>query len=119
MLGLVARYADGYNSTWHLTPESMVERFATVDAACRVAGRDPATLRHTSGSYVALPGSDGQVPPQRLASIRTSPEDLAERLYGFHRAGADHFTLSLEPFDAAGLERCGRTIETLRKLERQ
>lgn len=117
MLGLVAKYADGYNTTWHVSPETMVERFANVDAACQVAGRDPATLLHTAGSYVALPDGAGNVPIQLRASIRTSPEDLAERLHAFHLAGAEHFTLSLEPWDAAGLERCGRAIEVLRKLE--
>jgi probable F420-dependent oxidoreductase len=118
MLGLVARYADGYNTTWHVRPELMVERFASVDAACRAIGRDPATLRHTAGSYVALPGPGEEPPPQLRPSIRTTPEGLAEHLHAYHQAGADHFTLSVEPFTAAGLERCGRAIETLRKLER-
>jgi probable F420-dependent oxidoreductase len=117
MLGLVARYADAFNSTWHVSPETMVERFADVDAACRANNRDPATLLHTSGSYVALPGPDGAAPPQLRPTIRTSPDDLAERLHAFHQAGAAHMTLSVEPYDAAGLERCGRMIERLREIE--
>ena len=28
-------------------------------------------------------------------------------------------TISVEPWDVAGLERCGRTIEALRRLESQ
>jgi hypothetical protein len=95
----------------------MVERFADVDAACRANNRDPATLLHTSGSYVALPGPDGAAPPQLRPTIRTTPDDLAERLHVFHQAGAAHMTLSVEPYDAAGLERCGRMIERLREIE--
>jgi probable F420-dependent oxidoreductase len=115
MLGLVARYADGYNTTWHVSPATMVERFASADDTCRAAGRDPATLLHTAGSYVALPDANGNVPVQLRPTIRTSPEDLAERLHAFHQAGAAHFTISLEPWDAAGLERAGRAIELLRR----
>jgi probable F420-dependent oxidoreductase len=117
MLGLVARYADAFNTTWHVSPASMLERFADVDAACRAAGRDPATLLHTAGSCVALPASGEEPPPQRVATIRTDPQDLAERLLAFRAAGSDHHTLSVEPWDTAGLERCGKTIEILRKLE--
>jgi hypothetical protein len=95
----------------------MIERFADVDAACQSAGRDPATLLHTAGTYVALPADGEGPPPQRVPSIRTDPQDLAERLLAFHAAGSDHHTLSVEPWDVAGLERCGRAIELLRKLE--
>jgi probable F420-dependent oxidoreductase len=115
MLGLVARYADGYNTTWHVTPSTMVERFNAADEACRGIGRDPATLRHTAGSYVALPAPGETPPPQLRAKILTDPEGLAEHLHGFQQAGADHHTLSIEPWDAAGLERCGRAIEILRR----
>jgi len=117
MLGLVARYADGFNTTWHMSTHTMVARFADIDAACREAGRDPATLLHTAGSYVALPDEQGNVPIQLRATIRTNPNDLAEKLHAFHLAGAEHFTLSVEPWDSAGLERCGRAIEALRTLE--
>jgi probable F420-dependent oxidoreductase len=117
MVKLAARYADAFNSVWHTSPETMIPRFAEVDEACRVLGRDPASLRHTSGCYVALPAPGEQPPPQLRPSIRSTPEDLAERLHAFHQAGADHLTLSLEPWDAAGLERCGKLIEVLHKLE--
>ena len=95
----------------------MVERFASVDAACRAAGRDPATLLHTSGAYVALPAPGETLPPQLRPTIRATPEDLAERLHAFHQAGAAHMTLSVEPYTPAGLERCGRMIEALRRIE--
>jgi hypothetical protein len=117
MLGLVARYADAFNAVWHTSPDTMVPRFAEVDEACRLVGRDPATLLHTSGCYVALPASGETPPPQLRPSIRSTPEGLAEHLHAFHLAGAAHMTISVEPWDVAGLERCGKTIEALRKLE--
>jgi hypothetical protein len=117
MLGLVARYADAFNAVWHTSPDTMVPRFAEADEACRIVGRDPATLLHTSGCYVALPAPGEDPPPQLRPSIRSTPEGLAEHLHAFHLAGAAHMTISVEPWDVAGLERCGRMIEALRKLE--
>jgi probable F420-dependent oxidoreductase len=119
MLSLVARFADAYNATWFTSPEGMIERFASVDAACRAAGRDPATLFHTSGAYVALPARGETPPPQLRPTIQATPDELAERLHAFHEAGAAHMTLSLEPYTPAGIERCGRMIEALRRIERQ
>lgn len=119
MLGLVARYADAFNSVWHTSPETMVPQFAIADEACRAIGRDPSTLQHTSGCYVALPAPGEAPPPQLRPSIRSTPEGLAEQLHAFHQAGAAHMTISVEPWDVAGLERCGRTIEALRRLESQ
>ncbi len=116
MLGLVARYADGYNTVWPTRPGPMQERFAAVDAACREAGRDPSTLLHTSGAFVSILGRDGWTPNQARPSIDAPADELAARIHEFHQAGAQHFTLSLQPFDPDGLERAGRMIETLRKL---
>ncbi len=119
MLRLVARYADASNTTWHIRPDTMRERFQDVDAACREVGRDPATLQHTAGSYVAVAPPDEKVPVQMRPTIRATPEELARQLHAFHQAGAEHFTLSVEPWNLAGIERCGRMIEVLRKLEQQ
>jgi probable F420-dependent oxidoreductase len=116
MLRLVARYADAFNTVWPTQPEPMVERFAAVDAACREVGRDPATLLHTSGAFVAILGREGWTPNQARPSIDAPPDELAARLREFHLAGAQHMNLSLQPFDPDGLKQAGRMIETLRKL---
>ncbi|HEX5416617.1 MAG TPA: LLM class flavin-dependent oxidoreductase [Chloroflexota bacterium] len=118
MLGLVARYADAYNTVWHTRPDAMAAQFERVDAACRAADRDPQTLLHTSGSYVALPAPGQDAPPQLRPSIRATPEALAEQLLAFHAAGAAHLTLSVEPWNIAGIERCGRVIELIHKSNR-
>jgi probable F420-dependent oxidoreductase len=116
MLRLVARYADAYNAVWFTKPEQMTERFASIDAACREVGRDPATISHTAGAFVSLLGREGWTPKQPRPSIDASPDEVAEHLHAFHLAGAEHMTLSLQPWDADGLERAGRMIEALRKL---
>ncbi|HUX87458.1 MAG TPA: hypothetical protein VMW65_10690, partial [Chloroflexota bacterium] len=62
---------------------------------------------------------DEKVPIQMRPTIRATPDELAGQLHAFHQAGAEHFTLSVEPWNLAGIERCGRTIEALRKLEHE
>ncbi|HSO28992.1 MAG TPA: LLM class flavin-dependent oxidoreductase [Candidatus Sulfomarinibacteraceae bacterium] len=51
---LAARYADEFNLT-SSSPERAAERFAALDAACRAAGRDPATMTHSlmAGAMIA------------------------------------------------------------------
>jgi alkanesulfonate monooxygenase SsuD/methylene tetrahydromethanopterin reductase-like flavin-dependent oxidoreductase (luciferase family) len=118
MLGLVAWYADAYNTVWHTSPETMIAQFQAADEACRAGGRDPASLLHTAGTYVALPAPGEEPPPQLRPTIRTTPEGLAEQLLVFQAAGAVHLTLSMEPWDVAGIERCGRVIEIIRRAGR-
>src|SRR5688500_11346986 len=56
MLGIIARYADAWNTVWHGDPNAIVPQMAAVDEACRDAGRDPATLVRTAGGNIAMPG---------------------------------------------------------------
>ncbi len=60
MLQLTARYADAWNTAWHLTAESVTKAYAKLVAACQEVGRDPTTLDLTAGTYarVLLPGEE-------------------------------------------------------------
>ncbi|MFN8525689.1 MAG: TIGR03619 family F420-dependent LLM class oxidoreductase [Chloroflexota bacterium] len=117
MLGLVAKYAQAYNSVWHVETDQLDEPFGNARAACVAAGRDPATMRWTSGSYIRLEGYDLPVPPGTPRRLTGSYDDIAQRLHEFHLAGASHMTVSLEPYTTDGLERFARVIEKLRALE--
>jgi alkanesulfonate monooxygenase SsuD/methylene tetrahydromethanopterin reductase-like flavin-dependent oxidoreductase (luciferase family) len=57
LLRVAARHADGWNACWAWTPEAYAERAATLDEACDVIGRDPATVWRSLGLY-ALCGED-------------------------------------------------------------
>lgn len=54
LLGLAARYADGWNAAWRWTPETYAGRVDAVRAACERAGRDPGTFRLSVGLYALL-----------------------------------------------------------------
>ena len=51
MLGLIARYADGWNTCWAWTPEQYAERRAVLDRECEAIGRDPASVWCSLGLY--------------------------------------------------------------------
>ncbi|MGI8686503.1 MAG: LLM class flavin-dependent oxidoreductase [Acidimicrobiales bacterium] len=58
LLGVAARYADGWNAGgWSGTVADHLERAAVLDRACQDAGRDPATITR-SVNRLALVGED-------------------------------------------------------------
>lgn len=67
MLGLVAKWADSYNTAWHGHADSAMERLSVVRHACEEHGRDPATLELTVGVNVAFP------------ELGDLPDDASER----------------------------------------
>ena len=117
MMGLVARFADAYNTVWHGHPRMLEEPFAALDAACREAGRNPSSVLRTSGTFVAVPGlePDGAGPADQ--TLRGSAEELAEQLHAFHAAGAQRMTCILDPWSTEAIDRFAPVIGALRKLE--
>ena len=117
MLGLIAKYADAYNSVWHSDVSQTAERFANMDAACRAAGRDPATLMRTSGSNVLVPDA-GEAPDAPASAMRGSAQEIAEKIWAFHtEAGVSHMTMILDPWTTRGIEMFGKVIEKIRSFE--
>ncbi len=111
MLGLTARYADGWN-TFHTSPEVLATRRAAVDAACRAAGRDPATLERTAAVRVNLlgrAGSQGAATPP----LGGPPEAIAAGLLAYAREGATHLQLIPDPSTLAGIEALAPVLELL------
>jgi probable F420-dependent oxidoreductase len=118
MLGLSARYADIWNrdfDVWNpdVTPystEDLAAWFPRVDAVCEQEDRDPATLVRTAGVLVDLP----MAPPREgWDAMIGSPEEIAEGLRAYARAGFTHVQIWLEPSNLAGIEAFGRVLEDL------
>jgi probable F420-dependent oxidoreductase len=57
LLRLVARHADGWNTSWAWTPEAYRARARALERACEREGRDPGTVRRSVGLYT-LVGED-------------------------------------------------------------
>ncbi len=109
MLGIIARYADAWNTVWHRDAEEVRPLMDKVDEACRHAGRDPKTLVRTAGGNVAMEGYLGRRPNP----MEGDDEAKAEAIAGFRDAGMQHFVAGLDPSTPATIEAFGRVLELL------
>jgi alkanesulfonate monooxygenase SsuD/methylene tetrahydromethanopterin reductase-like flavin-dependent oxidoreductase (luciferase family) len=119
MLGIVAKYADAYNTDMLLDvndTRACEELLGIIDDACRQAGRDPATLRKTSGCSLGLEGCDDVPggPPSVL--MRGSTDEIVEKLAGYAALGVDHFTFWMHPWTLQSVERLAPIVEAAHKL---
>jgi probable F420-dependent oxidoreductase len=96
MLGLVARWADAWNTAWYAGPD---ERFAQaregLRAACEVEGRDPAEIELTVGMLIGA--SDRKSTPR-------DPAAVADALAAWRDEGVQHLICWADPTDAAGVD---------------
>ncbi|MFN8525962.1 MAG: LLM class flavin-dependent oxidoreductase [Chloroflexota bacterium] len=119
MLGIVARYADAYNTDQLLdvsTPQTAADLLKIVDDACREHGRDPATMRKTSGAWLGMPGVE-DVPggPPRVM-LQGSTQEIVDKLAGYAALGIDHFTFWMLPWTMKSIERLAPIVEAAHKL---
>ena len=119
MLGLVAKYADAYHTDMLLDvggTEAAEELFRVLDDACRAIGRDPATIRRTSGSAIAVEGADQVVGGPPAVCLRGSTEEIADKLARFAALGIEHYTFWLYPLSLQGIERLAPIVEAAHTL---
>ena len=118
MLGLAAQHADAWGRDFNrvnpdVVPYSLDDLAAwrpRGDAACAEVGRDPTTLERTAAVFVDLPGATGR---KGWGALAGSPEELAEGLRAYARAGFTHVQLWLEPSTYAGIEGFAPVLELL------
>ena len=115
LLGLAARYADGWNTVWRVNPEAYAPRSAAADAACEAIARDPSSLRRTVGLYTVVgedeaaarsafergratfPGGAMEADTWetwRSDTLSGSPEQAVERVHELERLGIDEIVVS-------------------------
>jgi probable F420-dependent oxidoreductase len=109
MLALTARYADAWNADFGSSPESIRGLNDAVDAACREAGRDPATLERSASLLVdvaghARPGDNWVADARAGRALSGSTEELATALRMYADAGMGHVQIWLDPSTVAGVE---------------
>ena len=116
MLRLVAQYADAWNTVWHAWPQAIETAYPKLLEACKEAGRDPASIELTAGTFAKLLAPGEQAPAERKV-ITGAPEEVAQGLKGFADAGVKHLTVVLEPENITGIERFGKVIEVLDQMD--
>ena len=103
MLAITLPHVDAWNAwgPWFgNTVDGYRELHATIDAACRDVGRDPATLERTVALIVAMPGALGRgssVSEESFDPIPGDADTLAATLRAFADAGVAHVQLVLDP----------------------
>ncbi len=114
MLQLTARYADAWNTAWHMEPTVAKERYDAFKEACTTVGRDPTAVELTVGTSVKLlaPGEDAG----ETKVITGSPEEIARRLHSFTDVGTAHLIVTLDPMSVESIEQLGHIVELARQL---
>jgi alkanesulfonate monooxygenase SsuD/methylene tetrahydromethanopterin reductase-like flavin-dependent oxidoreductase (luciferase family) len=113
MLAITLPHVDAWNAwgPWFgNNVDGYRELHATIDAACRDAGRDPTTLERTVALIVAMPGALGRgssVSEESFEPIPGDADSLAPTLRAFADAGVAHVQLVLDPI----------TLESIAALE--
>ena len=119
MLAITLPHVDAWNAwgPWFgNTVEGYRQLHAKIDAACREAGRDPATLERTVALVVALPGALGRgssVSDEAFEPIPGDADHLAATLRAFADAGVGHVQLVLDPITVDSIAALEPTLAVL------
>jgi alkanesulfonate monooxygenase SsuD/methylene tetrahydromethanopterin reductase-like flavin-dependent oxidoreductase (luciferase family) len=120
MLSITLPWVQSWNAwfTWFgNSPEGYPALRDQIDAACRAAGRDPASVERTLAVLVAMPGSTGR--PQGshdrdpVAPMPGEPDALAPALRSFAEMGVGHVQLVLDPITADSIRAVAPTLAVL------
>lgn len=98
MLELTAKYADMWNTGYLGKPDTMAGPLATIEAACRKAGRDPATLAVTGLIGLWFPELRPDKPSFFDNPLTGTPREIAEALHGYAELGIPHIMFQCEPY---------------------
>ncbi|MDP9363109.1 MAG: LLM class flavin-dependent oxidoreductase [Chloroflexota bacterium] len=120
MLRIALPHVQSWNA-WYAwfgnRPEGLAPLLAKVDAACGEVGRDPTTLERTCALLVALPGAQGRPSGDRtdrgVPPLAGTPDELADALRAFTRAGIAHVQLVLDPNTIEAIEAFAPVLELL------
>ena len=122
MMRLMARFAD-YSTRFRLNAvEQLIPDREAMDAICRDAGRDPASLRRTLALFLDLPGHPTNSNGDWAQRVRTyygppvqgqSVDHVVDMIRGFADAGIEHIQLGVNPATLAGIDILATVLERL------
>jgi F420-dependent oxidoreductase-like protein len=109
MLGIVARYADVWNTWGH--PDVIAHKSAVLDDFCARQGRDPKTIARTAQALMVV---DGPVPEATMPVVGGSPEALRDVISEYHGNGLDELIVP-DGLLGQGADRL-KAMDTIRAL---
>jgi probable F420-dependent oxidoreductase len=118
MLQLTAQYADLWNTGYMGKPETLGDRRAKVEAACRKVGRDPATLGITAFIGLWFPDLQENKPRFFDNPLAGTAEEIAASMHGYEQLGVQHIMFQCEPYTAESRKRLTEALRVYRRMEK-
>jgi alkanesulfonate monooxygenase SsuD/methylene tetrahydromethanopterin reductase-like flavin-dependent oxidoreductase (luciferase family) len=120
MLGFTAPHMDAWNA-WHdrfgNRPDGLAGFNASVDEACRAAGRDPSEVARTATILIQLTGGKGRGTSREYAeptpALKGTSEELAQAIGSYAGVGISHVQLVLDPITIDSIEEIAPVLEIL------
>ena len=119
MLKLTAKYADFWNTGYVGAPETLVDRRAKVEAACREIKRDPATLGITALIGLWYPDLQTNKPKFFDNPLTGSVEEIAEAMHGYKELGVKHLMFQCEPYTPEARRRLTEALYLYRRMQQR
>ena len=118
MLRITAPHMDMWNSWFDdigNSPDGVAPLRDKVDAAARVAGREPASIERTVAVLVSFPGGTGRAFYEggRMMGTSSAPDELSAELRRYAAQGIGHVQLVLDPITLESIEALRPTLERL------
>jgi probable F420-dependent oxidoreductase len=116
MIRLAARYADAWNIGYLGTPDTLADPLATLEAACRQVGRDPASIDVIPLIGLWFPELEPEQPAIFDAPLTGSVEQLAAAMRGYEELGVPHLIFQYSPYTPEALRRLSEAVRRYRDM---
>jgi probable F420-dependent oxidoreductase len=116
MLRLTAQYADLWNTGYMGKPGTMAGPLARIDAACREAGRDRATLGITALIGLWFPDLQPDKPGFVDEPLTGTAQEIAVAMRGYAELGVQHIMFQCAPYTPAARDRVTEALQLYRGM---
>jgi len=119
MLKLAAQYADLWNTGYMGRPETLSDRRAKIEAACREIKRDPSTLGVTALIGLWFPDLQEKKPSFLDNPLTGSAQEIASAMRGYAELGVQHIMFQWWPDTPEAHRRLTEALKLYRRLDHQ
>lgn len=112
---LTAQYADLWNTGYMGTPDTMATPLATIEAACREVGRDPATLGVTALIGMWFPDLQPEKPGFFDKPLTGTEAEIAAAIRGYAELGVQHIMFQCAPYTPQAHQRLAQALKRYRE----
>jgi alkanesulfonate monooxygenase SsuD/methylene tetrahydromethanopterin reductase-like flavin-dependent oxidoreductase (luciferase family) len=116
MLKLTAKYADLWNTGYMGKPETLADRRAKIEAACREIRRDPATLGVTALIGLWYPDLQANKPKFFDNPLTGTVQEIAAAIRGYAEIGVQHIMFQVEPYTPEARKRLTEALHLYRRV---